>query len=168
MAVIEQFRLDLEGATPAEVVDAFMAGDNPLRTHPLLVTDTGRVMLAHDALNRDSVKENIEAHLKKSNADWAKYDKHRGNLLESRTHDALDRLLPGAVHRDGFEYYLPANEEELKSGDPLKYTRRVEGDHLVILDDLAVIVEDKAVALSALSKGGKTARTRRTPVGVPW
>ena len=165
-AVIEQFRLDLQGATAAEVVDAFIAGNNALRTHPLLVTDTGRVMLAHDGLNRDAVKENIEAHLKKTNADWARYDKHRGNLLESRTHDALDRLLPGAVHRDGFEYYLPASEKELKSGDPQKYTKRVEGDHLVILDDVAVIVEDKAVALSALSKGGKTARIKNDLTGI--
>lgn len=166
VAVIEQFRLDLQGATASEVVDAFMAGDNPLRTHPLLVTDAGRVMLAHDALNRDAVKENLEAHLKKANTAWAKYDKHRGQLLERRTHDVLDKLLPGAVHRDGFEYYLPANEDELSSSDPLKYTKRVEGDHLVVLDDLAVIVEDKAVALSALSKGGKAARIKNDLTGI--
>ena len=44
--------------------------------------------------------------------------------------------------------------------DPAKYTKRVEGDHLILLDDVAFIVEDKAVALSALSKGGKTNRIR--------
>ncbi|WP_052358486.1 hypothetical protein [Terrabacter tumescens] len=87
-------------------------------------------------------------------------------LLESRTHDVLDRLLPGAVHRDGLQYYIPANERELNSADPLQYTKRVEGDHLVILDDLAVIVEDKAVALSALSKGGKTARIKNDLTGM--
>lgn len=64
------------------------------------------------------------------------------------------------------EYYVPANDVERAVGDPEKYTKRVEGDHLVVLDDVALIVEDKAVALSALSKGGKTKRIRTDLTGI--
>lgn len=158
--VVEQFQVNIDGMTPAEVVDAFMAGNNPFRTRPIVVADDGRIMLPHNALNADAVKENLEAHLKAVPSNWSKYDLHRGKTLERRTTAALARALPGANHRDGVEYYLPSNELELQSGDPAKYTKRVEGDHLVLVDDVAFIIEDKAVALSALSKGGKTNRIR--------
>lgn len=164
-AIIDRFRLDLNSATPAEVVDAFMSGNNPMRTHPLAVTADGRLMLPHNVLTVDAVKENLEEYLKGSSA-WNAYAKHRGELLEARTHTALERVLPGAAYRDGFEYYVPANDAELATGDPHKYTKRVEGDHLVLLDDVALIVEDKAVALSALSKGGKTQRIRTDLTGI--
>lgn len=158
--VVKQFRVDLGEMTPSEVVDGFMSGNNPLRTRPIIVADDGRVMLPHHALTADAVKENLEGHLKLTQASWSKYDLHRGKTLERRTTAALNRVLPGATHRDGLEYYVPANDEELNSGDSGTYTKRVEGDHLVLLDDVAFIVEDKAVALSALSKGGKTNRIR--------
>ncbi|MFZ3547812.1 preprotein translocase subunit SecA [Streptomyces sp. 4.24] len=164
-AIVERFRLDLGTATPAEVVDEFTAGKNPMRTRPLIVSSAGRVMLPHPALNVVAVRENLEEHLKTSAA-WNKYAKHRGDLLESRTRAALSRVLPGARYRDAFEYYIPANDHEAKTADPEKYTKRVEGDHLVLLDDVAIIVEDKAVALSALSRGGKTVRIRTDLTGI--
>lgn len=158
--VVEQFRVDIAGMAPVDVVDAFMAGNNPLRTRPIVVADDGRIILPHNALNADAVKENLEVHLKVVPSNWAKYDLHRGKTLERRTTTALSRMLPGASQRDGVEYYVPANEQELQSGDPATYTKRVESDHLILVDDVAFIVEDKAVALSALSKGGKTNRIR--------
>jgi hypothetical protein len=158
-AVLERFRLDLKSATPAEIVNAFVSGDNPMRTRPLIVTPDERLMLPHNVLTVDAVKESLEEHMKGSPA-WNVYAKHRGALLERRTRAALERVLPGAVHRDGFEYFIPANESELGARDPQKYTKRVEGDHLAVLDDVALIVEDKAVAVSALSKGGKAQRIR--------
>ena len=112
--VIEQFRVELGDMTPSEVVYAFMGGNNPMRTRPVIVADDGRVMMPHHALNADAVKENLEAYLKAVPANWAKYDLHRGKTLERRTTAALTRLLPGATHRDGLLYYLPANDEELE------------------------------------------------------
>ncbi|MET8329876.1 preprotein translocase subunit SecA [Streptomyces sp. NPDC005181] len=164
-AVVEQFRLDLRTATPTEVVDAFTTGKNPLRVRPLIVGNNGRIMLPHPALNVFAVRENLEEHLRTS-ALWSRYAKHRGDLLESRTRAALGRVLPGAHYRDAFEYYVPANETERATAGPAKYTKRVEGDHLVLLDDVAIIVEDKAVALSALSRGGKTTRIRTDLTGI--
>ncbi|WP_232838372.1 preprotein translocase subunit SecA [Streptomyces geranii] len=164
-AVVERFRLDLKGTTPAEAVDAFTAGQNPLRTRPIIIGSDERVMLPHPGLHVFAVRENLEEHLKTSTA-WNKYAKHRGDLLESRTRDALGRVLPGAHYRDGFEYYVPANAAEAANADPAKYTKRVEGDHLVLVDDVAIVVEDKAVAFSALSRGGKKTRIRNDLTGI--
>jgi len=165
-AVVERFRLDLATDSPTDVVEAFTSGRNPLRTRPLIVGADGRLMLPHPALNVFAVRENLEEHLKKTAPVWSQYAKHRGDLLESRTHAALGRVLPGARFRDGLEYYLPASDDEAKAADPSKYTKRAEGDHLIVLDDVAIIVEDKAVALSALSRGGKTARIRTDLTGI--
>lgn len=164
-AVIQRFCLDIGTATPAEVVDMFVTGKNPMRTRPIIVCDSGRIMLPHHALNVFAVRENLEEHLKTS-AVWDKYAKHRGDLLEVRTRAALDRVLPGAYYRDAFEYFVPANDTEEKTADPAKYTKLVEGDHLIVLDDVAIVVEDKAVALSALSRGGKTTRIRTDLTGI--
>ncbi|QBJ98460.1 preprotein translocase subunit SecA [Rhodococcus sp. ABRD24] len=163
--IVERFRVDLRTLSITEVVDAFTTGRNPMRTRPLIASDTGRVMLPHPALNTVAIRESLEEHLKKSPA-WSKYAKHRGDLLESRTRSALGRLLPGAHFRDGFEYYVPASDAERVTNDPARYTKRVEGDHLVIIDDVAIVVEDKAVALSALARGGKTARIRTDLTGI--
>jgi hypothetical protein len=165
-AVVERFRLDLGTADPADVIDAFTTGKNPMRTRPLIVGDSGRLMLPHPVLSVFAVRENLEEHLKTSQPAWDQYAKHRGNLLESRTRDALARVLPGGRFRDAFEYYLPANDREADTADPAKYTKRVEGDHLIVLNDVAVIVEDKAVALSAASRGGKTKRIRTDLTGI--
>lgn len=164
-AIVARFRLDLSATTPAEVVEAFTAGDNPWRTNPLVVTDSGRVMLPHHALTVDAIRQNLEAHLKTSPV-WDIYAKHRGDLLETRTGDALGRVLPGATARHGFEYYVPNTQAELDTGDPNKYTKRVEGDHLVLIDDVALVVEDKAVAFSPQSRGGKVARIRTDLTGI--
>lgn len=164
-AVVEHFRLDLGTMTPLEVLDAFANGKNPMRMRPLMVAGSGRIMLVHPALSVFAVRESLEAHLKTSAA-WNKYAKHRGDLLEIRTRAALGRVLPGARYRDGFEYYVPVDDAEKRAGDPAKYTKRVEGDHLIVLDDVAIIVEDKAVALSALARGGKTNRIRTDLTGI--
>jgi hypothetical protein len=164
-AVVEHFRLDLGTMTPLEVLDAFATGRNPMRMRPLIVADDGRIMLVHPALSVFAVRESLEAHLKTSRA-WNQYAKHRGDLLEIRTRAALGRVLPSARYRDGFRYYVPVDDAERRAGDPAKYTKRVEGDHLIVLDDVAIIVEDKAVALSALARGGKTNRVRTDLTGI--
>lgn len=164
-AVVDRFRLDLTDLTPLDVVDAFTAGANPWRVQPLAASNSGRVMLPHNALTVDAVRESLETYLK-GQPSWNTYAKHRGQLLETRVSKVLGKVLPGAAFRDGFEYYIPNNEMELAIGDPAKYTKRVEGDHLITLDDVAIVVEDKAVALSALSRGGKVTRMRTDLTGI--
>ena len=159
-AIIERFTVDIAGQSPADVVDAFTAGDNPLRPRPFIATDGDRVLLPHHTLSADAVKENLEEYLKSTKV-WETYQNHRGDLLEARVRAALERVLPvGAEFRDAFNYFVPANQAEDAAADPAKYTKKVEGDHLVVIDDVVVIVEDKAGAVSAVAKGGKTNRLR--------
>ncbi|MGL5826843.1 MAG: hypothetical protein ACRCYU_18840 [Nocardioides sp.] len=165
-AVIKQFTVDISGQTPTRVVDAFMEGNNPLRSRPLITAGGGeRVMLPHPTLSMDAVKENLEGCLKTTGA-WDAYQRHRGNYLESRVRAAFERVRPGAVFRDSFKYYVPDSDAEDTKVDPARYTKRVEGDHLIVLDDVAIIVEDKAVALSARAKAGKSQRLRNDLTGI--
>jgi hypothetical protein len=71
-AVVEQFRLNIDEWTPLQAVREFTSGNNPLRTNPLLVTDSGRLMLVHDALTLTAVRENLEQILKATPA-WEQY-----------------------------------------------------------------------------------------------
>lgn len=157
-AVFEFFAMDLSGSTPRSVIDAFAAGDNPLRTNPIIASLDGRFMLVHDAHIVVAVREAFEQHLKGTQA-WDKYQTHRGKVLEERTEAALARVLPDATVLRGFEYYVPANESE-EAGPVEGYTKRVESDHLFILDDVAIIVEDKAVAIAPAARAGDTRRLR--------
>lgn len=159
-AIVERFTVDIPGQSPADVVDAFTAGDNPLRPRPFIAAGGDRVLLPHHTLSVGAVKENLEEYLKSTKV-WETYQNHRGDLLEARVRTALERVLPAsAVFRDAFNYFIPANEAEDAAADPAKYTKKVEGDHLVVVDDVAIIVEDKAGAVSAVAKGGKTRRLR--------
>lgn len=164
-AIVDRFSLDLSGSAPADVVEAFTAGANPWRNQPLAATKSGRVMMPHHALTVDAVRHELEAYLKGTKS-WNAYAKHRGELLESRVSAALGKVLQEAEFRNGFEYYLPNDQAELDRGDPQKYTKRVEGDHLIILDDVALVVEDKAVALSVQSRHGKLTRMRTDLTGI--
>ena len=157
-AALDFFTLDLSGLTPRSVVDAFATGDNPLRTNPVIAGPDGRFMLVHDAHIVVAVREALEQHLKGTSA-WAKYQAHRGKVLETRTEAALSRVFPGATALHGFEYYVPASEDE-EAGPVEKYTKRVEGDHLFVLDDVAIIIEDKAVAIAPSARAGDTRRLR--------
>jgi hypothetical protein len=163
-AVLKHFTLDVAGWTPREIVDKFTSGNNPLRTHPVIRTSNGRVMLVHDAHILPAIRENLERHLKTATV-WESYQKFRGDLLETRTRAAFERVLPFAKSWEGFEYYIPADDSEV-AGDPSGYSKRVEGDHLIIQDDVALIVEDKAVTISQTSRTGETRRLRRDLTGI--
>ena len=159
-AIVERFTVDIAGRSAGDVVDAFTTGDNPFRPRPFVAAGGDRVLLPHHTLSADAVKENLEEYLKSTKA-WELYQNHRGALLEARVRTALERVLPvGALFMDAFNYFIPANEAEDAAADPAKYTKKVEGDHLVVVDDVAIIVEDKAGALSPVAKGGKTNRLR--------
>ena len=162
-AVLKYFSVDIGSSTASELVDNFTRGDNPLRTHPVVAVGDD-FMLVHNAHVFGAVRENLEQHLK-STATWETYQKLRGDLLETRTTAALLRILPGAHFRDGINYYVPANAAE-EGQPPATYTKRVEGDHLVIVDDVAFIVEDKAVAVSPDSRSGESRRLRRDLTGI--
>jgi hypothetical protein len=163
-AVLTHFTVSVNGQTAREVLDNFVSGDNPLRTNPVIRTHRGEFLLVHDALSQPAIRENLEQVLKSSSS-WDVYQKRRGDVLEEIGKHAFQKMLPGGTTHFAFDYFVPANPQE-EAGPPAAYTKRVEGDLLVILDDVAVIVEAKAVALTPAARSGDTRRLRRNLVGI--
>ena len=159
-AVLKFFALDISEKTPLDVVRDFLGGSNPLRDRPVVPLGNGRVLLVHDAQNQIAIRDRFEQHLKATPSVWDVYQKHRGDLLETRTHALFASLIPNARAWNGFDYYVPANDL-LSRRRPFRLHQEVEGDHLFVQDDVAVIVEDKAVAWS-----GQSRRLRRQLTGI--
>lgn len=157
-AVLNQFLLPSDIGLPADVVSNFTTGDNPLRTNPIISDGKGRFMLVHPSLALPAIRENFEQLLKGSSA-WNAYQTHRGKYLEVETAKCLTKMLPGADVWSSFKYFVPANETE-EQNDPSGYTKLVEGDLLFLLDDVAIIAEEKAVALAPSARAGNTRRLR--------
>lgn len=163
-AVLNRFTVTTGELGARDILDAFIRGDNPLRTNPVIRTGREAFMLVHDALILPAVRENLEQELK-AFPEWEKYQKWRGSLLEDLGKNALEDMLPGAKTWVSFEYFIPANEQEAQS-TPERYTKKVEGDILLVHDDVAVIVEAKAVAVTPESRAGETRRLRRDLTGI--
>ena len=158
-SVLDEFAIAVGEATAHDLAEAFVEGRNPLRTHPVVKTTRGDYMLVHDALSLPAIREHLESVLK-STPIWEKYQKWRGDLAESLTQAAFEQVLPGADVYASFDYFVPANEAE-REGEPAGYTKRVEGDLLLVHDDVAVIVEVKSNAMSATSRTGTESILRR-------
>lgn len=161
-AVIDAFRFTPPARSVVDNILAFASGDNPWRTNPLLVDREGAVVLLHDAMNLPAVRENSEQLLRGTDA-WDTYQAHRGKVLEDRVREVFEKLLPDARVFANFDYYVPSNEREAGAD---AYTKRVEGDLLVVLDDVAVIVESKAIATNPQARAGDTRKLRRDLVGM--
>jgi hypothetical protein len=143
----------------AEALLARLAdGDSPFRASPLIVLGD-RVMLLHPTQIQDAIKDSFEATLAPTGA-WDAYQRHRGKYLEGRIQTLMACVLPGATGHDGLEYFVPKDPAEAAK-EPSAYTKLVEGDHLFVLDDVALIVEDKAIPLSARSRTGGVEPLRR-------
>lgn len=158
-SVLDEFAIAIGEATALDLAEAFVEGRNPLRTHPVVKTTRGDYMLVHDALTLPAIRENLESVLK-STPVWERYQKWRGDLAESLTQAAFEQVLPGADVYASFDYFVPANEAE-GEGDPTGYTKRVEGDLLLVLDDVAIVVEVKSNAMTASSRTGMESILRR-------
>ncbi len=163
-AVLRRFAVDTGKSTSRQVFDGFMRGDNPLRTNPVVHTKAGKHMLVHEALVLPSIRENLEQELK-ALPEWDQYQKWRGRLLEDLGKAAIESIIPGVTTYSSFEYFVPANGTE-EAHSPSGYTKKVEGDLLFVIDDVALIVEAKAVAINPHSRAGETRKLRRDLTGI--
>lgn len=158
-SVLKHFSVIRDGSTPRQLLDRFVTGDNPLRTNPILRTIDDRFILIHDGLIRPAIRENLEQTMRGTTV-WETYQSRRGTVLEEIGRAAFERLLPGTVTHFAFDYFVPGTDAEANL-PPAKYTKRVEGDMLFVLDDVAVIVEAKAVAITPAARAGETRGLRR-------
>jgi hypothetical protein len=67
-------------------------------------------------------------------------------------------MLPGAAVHASLEYFVP--DPSKSETAPTNYTKLVEGDGLLVLDDIAIILEAKGGALGPESRAGDRARLR--------
>lgn len=157
-AIVELFAARTPPDGLAAALRAYLDGNSPLHAHPVVSRDD-LVMVVHPALIADAVKSAFEDALKDSKY-WDLYALHRGKYLEDRVADLFGKLVPGVTAYHGIQYFVPMNESE-EVGDPSGYTKLVEGDHLFVLDDVAFIVEDKAIPLSERARTGEVNPLRR-------
>ncbi|MGJ5667833.1 hypothetical protein QLG13_08185 [Rhodococcus aetherivorans] len=149
--VLDLFITPLTERPPAEAAVDFFRGRSPLRMQPILRASDGTYAVPHDALLVHAIRERVEVALKTDNVAWTAYQVHRGNYLEQATISLLAAHLPGNKTDAGFKYLVPDNETQCA---PEQYTKEVEGDGLIVVDDVAIILEAKAVALRPRSRTG--------------
>jgi hypothetical protein len=87
--------------------------------------------------------------------------KHRGAHLEDAAAELFVPHLPGADVQMGFEYFVPDPDAAAPQDEPAQYIKRAEGDVLLVVDDVAIIIEAKAVALNPRARAGDSLRLRR-------
>lgn len=156
--VLETFEFQ-ERLTIDEAVDRFFTGDNPLRTAPVLRDREGRFALVHDGLVLPAIREKVETALEDAGL-RTKYQTHRGRWVEARAIDLLARHFPGAELHRGFKYFVPDPKASTLQEEPEKFTKRVEADGLIVVDDIAIVIEVKSVALTAEARGGGALKMR--------
>lgn len=157
-AVLDAFTVS--GLTDVdETLERFFRGDNALRTAPIVTDGRGRRMLVYEELALPAVREVIEVRLKATGRQSA-YERHRGAWVENAAIDLLERAFPGATVYRGFNYFVPDPNADPPQTDPRRFTKRVEGDGLILVDDIALVIEVKAVSLTAEARGGVARRLR--------
>ncbi len=151
-AVIDLFAVSFEHRAPGEAAEEFLTGSSPFRLRPILRAADGSYGVVHDALPVHAIRERVERQLHANAGVWNTYQKLRGDYLERAATALVQPHLPGCRTHCGFEYFTPASSTE---SSPAQYTKLVEGDGLLVLDDIAVVIEAKAVALRSGSRTGK-------------
>jgi hypothetical protein len=151
-AVLDAFTLAGRPAIEASL-DQFFQGDNPLRTAPIVKDAQGRRLLVHEALAMPAVREVIETRLQAASR-FDAYVQHRGHWVEDAAIDLLAAVSPHATVFRGFHYFVPDPQAAAPQTDPARFTKRVEGDGLILIDDVALIIEVKSNALNAGARRG--------------
>ncbi|MFC5290029.1 hypothetical protein ACFPM7_23490 [Actinokineospora guangxiensis] len=156
--VLDLFSTPMSVRPPVDAVLEFFEGKSPFRTRPVLATPEGEYTVVHHALLVPAIRERVEDALRHDTDAWNIYSKHRGAYLEAEAARLITVHLPGCAQHLGFEYFVPARDTERH---PASYTKLVEGDGLLLLDDIAIIIEAKAVALRPRSRTGDPLRLRQ-------
>jgi hypothetical protein len=156
--VLDLFATPLIDRPPAEAALEFFQGRSPLRVRPVLRDPDGSSVVVHGGLLIPAIRERAEEALRGDQLAWDTYSKHRGQYLEKAAADLVAVHLPGCTSHLGLKYFVPAASAETK---PAQYTKLVEGDGLLVVDDVAIVIEAKAGALRARSRTGDSLRLRQ-------
>ena len=153
LSFLEVFEYTPTVADAGDFIEAVIGRPSPLRTQPILRDGDHRRFLVHSGLGIHSIREAVEAHLK-ATTDSAIYWKHRSAFLEQESMGFLTRILPTArVHRN-LKYLGPRPKSHEKDGCPKDYSAIFEADGLLIVDDVAIVVEAKSGGIRPDARGG--------------
>lgn len=146
-ALLERLSIDLDAENDG-VVRAFLNGDNPMRTRPFLTrlnaAGEREWMLVQPTWLIFGMRELFEAALTGAPMDQA-YMKHRGQYLEERGMRAIvDALRPDVALAN--VVYRGANGQ------------RFEADGLLVIGEVAIVVEAKSNRLTPYARSGSPAR----------
>jgi hypothetical protein len=158
--VFDAFSIPMVSCPASNVVTEFVGGNSPLRMAPLLRDRDGNVLFIHDGLIVPAVRDRIETSLKTAGR-FDAYSKHRGEIVESLALTLLSHHLPRADVYPSLEYLVPDPASKDPQDHPEQYTKLVEGDGLIVVDDVAIIVEAKAVGMRSGARAGEIRALRQ-------
>jgi len=158
--ILDAFAYDMVERDPADTVQEFFNGRSPLNTRPLLRAPSGDSVMVHPGLLFPAIRPRVEEILKSADL-FDRYSKHRGQYLEEATLGLLAPHFPGCMVHHSLEYFVPDPKAAASELEPSNFTKLVEGDGLLVVDDVAIIVEAKAGGLTDLSRTGDAAGLAR-------
>lgn len=157
-AALNVLSATMSPADPMLAVQSYLEGRSPYRTRPLIRDPDRSSMPVHEGLLLSTVRSAVEDALKDHSKGWEIYAKYRGEYLEETSLALLAQMLPGAQVMPSVKYFVPdPAKDEAKPSD---YTKLVECDGLLLIDDVAIIVEAKGGALGAEARAGDPDRLR--------
>lgn len=165
-AFIDLFALDCSGLDARAAAVDLLSGGSALRTRPIVLDAVGRAFVTHSALLMAAIRPRLEDVLAAGPAGAGdRYSKHRGDYTEDEAVRLIAGALPSPTVHTGVEYFVPDPKAPVPQDgpgtSPAGYTKLVEGDALVILDDIAIIIESKAVDVSDGTRRGHLGGIRR-------
>jgi hypothetical protein len=158
-SILDLFTADLENEDATVLVERFFCGENPFRLRPLLRHPSGRRVVVHEGLLIDAVRERVEEALKVAHL-VDRYFQKRGTQLEVAALRHLKVMLPSGSVRGSFKYFIPCPDHPAEI-NPDDFTQLVESDGLLLVDDVAIVLEAKSGALSARARAGDPKRLHR-------
>lgn len=156
-AVVDLFALDMSAGSATDLVGEFIEGRSPIRIRTLIRDPSGEFAFVHSALLLPSLREAIEAQLK-ATSDWTIYDMHRAAFLEKTAVHYLVSIFPSAVVHSSINYFIPDPDAQSQEISPEMYSKLVETDSLLVVDDVAIVLEAKAGSISGGMRSGEPKR----------
>jgi hypothetical protein len=156
-AVLGLFSVDMSERAVEDPVRGFFEGRSPFRTVPILRDPAGSSVVVHGGLLVPAIRERVEDQLEGA-AVWPRYVKHRADHVEREALRLLQPHFPTCVVHSNLKYFVPNPKAVRPQTVPTDYTKLVEGDGLLVVDDVALIVEAKAGSITELTRTGDNQR----------
>lgn len=162
--ILAVFSKTLRSADPRKEITRFVHGVDSLREVATLRDSEGNHTILQSGINAEMVRPRLEAHLRSAAKVWQSYGRQRDRLVEKVAARQLSQLLGvSALTHSSLKYLAPraGSEVEQLSRDAQEVNlvgQIVEGDGLIVVDDVAVCLEVKAGALSPKARSGNVQR----------